>query len=172
MLMILASEDKPQTPEDYDQLVSAEIPDKDLQSKLYQSVSKHMIHGPCGEFNPSAPCMKDGKCSKYYLHDFAATTTIDKYGYPIYRRRNNDRTIKIGRLMADNRWIVPYNPYLCQKYNCHINVEIYSNIRSVKYLYKYIYKGHDRVLISIGNSQNEIITYFNARYISASEACW
>jgi hypothetical protein len=31
-------------------------------------------------------------------------------------------------------------------YKCHINVEVYSSITVVKYLYKYVYKGHDRAL--------------------------
>ena len=57
-------------------------------------------------------------------------------------------------MTIDNRWIVPYNPYLCQKYDCHINVKICSSIRSVKYLYKYVYKGPDRVIISIKDSQD------------------
>ncbi|XP_078431140.1 uncharacterized protein LOC144702973 [Wolffia australiana] len=35
--------------------------------------------------------------------------------------------------------------YLCKVFNCHINVEICSSIQSVKYLYKYVYKGHDRI---------------------------
>ena len=42
-----------------------------------------------------------------------------------------------------NRWIVAYNPYLALKYNCHINVEVCASISSVKYLFKYVYKGHD-----------------------------
>jgi hypothetical protein len=46
----------------------------------------------------------------------------------------------------DNRWVVPYNPYLTMRYQCHINVEVYSSITAVKYLYKYVYKGHDRAL--------------------------
>jgi hypothetical protein len=44
----------------------------------------------------------------------------------------------------DNRWVVPYNPYLTMWYQCHINVEVCSSITAVKYLYKYVYKGHDR----------------------------
>jgi len=60
-------------------------------------------------------------------------------------------------------------------------VEICSSIRSVKYLYKYVYKGPDRVIISIKDSQDsqnsqnshdEIANYLNARYVSASESCW
>jgi hypothetical protein len=32
------------------------------------------------------------------------------------------------------------------RYKCHINVEVCSSIMVVKYLYKYVYKGHDRAL--------------------------
>jgi hypothetical protein len=45
-----------------------------------------------------------------------------------------------------NRWVVPYNPYLTMRYQCHINVKVCSSITTVKYLYKYVYKGHDRAL--------------------------
>ena len=43
--------------------------------------------------------------------------------------------------------MVPYNLYLCVKYNSHINVEICSSVKVVKYLYKYVYKGHDHAII-------------------------
>src|SRR5437764_7768064 len=172
ILMILDPEDKPKTPEDFDRLVCAEIPDENDQPKLFETVSKRMVHGPCGVFNPESPCMVDGKCSKKYHREFADVTSTNKHGYPVYRRRNDGRKITRGSHVLDNRWIVPYNPYLCQKYDCHINVEICSSIRSVKYLYKYVYKGSDRVIISIENSNDEITNYINARYVSASEACW
>ena len=174
ILIILASEDKPQTPEDFDLIVSAEIPNKKEQPKLYKTVSRNMIHGPCGIHNPSSPCMVDGKCSKYYPREFTTTTSTNKNGYPTYKRRDNGRYIKKRgvSINIDNRWIVPYNPYLSQKYNCHINVEICSSIKSVKYLYKYIYKGEDRVLISLVNPKNEIAKFINARYVSASEGIW
>ncbi|XP_020186773.3 uncharacterized protein [Aegilops tauschii subsp. strangulata] len=51
--------------------------------------------------------------------------------------------------MLDNRWVVPYNPYLLRMFNCHINVEVCSSIKAGKYLYKYIYKGHDKASFSI-----------------------
>ena len=37
-------------------------------------------------------------------------------GYPIYRRRNNGRTVKVNGIQLDNCWVVPYNPYLTTKY--------------------------------------------------------
>ncbi len=79
---------------------------------MYETVSKSMIHGPCEHLNPNSSCMIDGKCSKNYPKDFVKQTTTNKYGYPLYRRRNNEKIIKKGNVIIDNRWIIPYNPYL------------------------------------------------------------
>ena len=68
---------------------------------------------------------------------------------------------------------MPYNPYLLLRYNCHINVEICSRLKTVKYLYKYIYKGHDRVSHDGDNKGiDEIRDYQDARWVSAQEALW
>jgi hypothetical protein len=95
----------------------------------------------------------------------------------------------------DNRWVVPFNPYLTMRYQCHINVEVYSSITAVKYLYKYVYKGHDHALAVVqpeagalpavapqaavggadGNNvpaaRDEVQNYLDGWYVSASEAC-
>ncbi len=63
-------------------------------------------------------------------------------------------------------------PYLLQKYNCRINVEICSTMSAIKYLHKYVYKGHDRASIAVESDRDEIQEYLDARYISASESCW
>ena len=80
---------------------------------------------------------------------------------------------------------------------CHINVEYCASIKSVKYLFKYVYKGHDcaNVVVTVvppadvgeqggeGGQQrgqqdqqprdiDEIVDYQNGRYVGASEACW
>jgi hypothetical protein len=47
-------------------LITTEIPDPETDPLGYILVSEHMIHGPCGEQNPTAPCMKNGRCSKIY----------------------------------------------------------------------------------------------------------
>jgi len=95
----------------------------------------------------------------------------------LYRRRDDGRRVRIRGAELDNRCVVKYNPGLQMRYNCHINVEACSNIKAVKYLYKYVYKGHDRASFSVDPSQheqdgviNEIRQYRNARYISPSEA--
>jgi len=93
--------------------------------------------------------MKNGKCSKRYPQTFTSTTNVDENSYPLYRRRNNNYTFTKEGFEFDNRWIVPYNPYLTAKYNAHINVEIATSITSVKYLYKYVYKGGDRAFAEV-----------------------
>ena len=55
----------------------------------------------------------------------------------------------------DNQWVVSYNLYLLTKYDCHINVEICSTIEAVKYLYKYIYTGHTKILYYLAAQQPE-----------------
>lgn len=45
--------------------------------------------------------------------------------------------------MLNNTRVVPYNPYLLAMFDCHVNVEVCSAIKAIKYLYKYMYKGHD-----------------------------
>jgi hypothetical protein len=77
----------------------------------------------------------------------------------------------------DNRWVLPYNPLLLMRYNCHINVEACCSIKSIKYIYKYIYKGHDNASFSIELGMadgpieiNEVKQYRKARCITAIEA--
>jgi hypothetical protein len=45
--------------------------------------------------------------------------------------------------------VVPYNPYMSLFFNYHINVEVCTSVATVKYLYKYVYKGHDRAQVDV-----------------------
>jgi len=51
-------------------------------------------------------------------------------------------------------------------FNAHINVKVSANIRNVKYLFKYVYKGFDRVATLITAPTNKIKQYIDARYFS------
>ena len=59
---------------------------------------------------------------------------------------------------------MPYNPYLLIRFNTYINVEVASNINAFKYLYKYVYKGPNRIIATVERGAvDEIKEYINAR---------
>ena len=91
-----------------------------------------MIHGPCGVAKKSAPCSRDGRCSKRFLEAFSALTTNAEDGYLVHRCRDNGRVVNVGGAQMDNRWVVAYNQYLLPKFNAHINVEICRPVSSVR----------------------------------------
>lgn len=66
MLITLAHEPKLRTVEDIDCFISAEIPDATIEPLAFDTVSRFMMHGPCGMLSQQSPCMIDGICSKYY----------------------------------------------------------------------------------------------------------
>ncbi|XP_011872670.1 PREDICTED: uncharacterized protein LOC105564699, partial [Vollenhovia emeryi] len=174
LLITLKQNCKITNSETVDKFISAEIPDPNENESLHNVVMKHMIHGPCGNW-----CLVNDKCSKHFPKSFQPETTMNEDGYPQYRRRNNDLLYeRPGRYVVDNRYTVPYNPMLLLLFNSHINVEIVSSIRSVKYLYKYIYKGHDAASVIIGENldktiiHDEIQDFIEARYVGPVEACW
>jgi len=118
--------------------------------------------------------MKRNQCQKRFLKDFLEETRQGNDSYPQYKRRFGE-PISINRnVTVDNRWVVPYNPWLLLKYDCHINVEVCSNIKSIKYLYKHVYKGPDQVAMEIhkGPIIDVVQQYLNARWICAPEALW
>ncbi|XP_065680663.1 uncharacterized protein LOC136094575 [Hydra vulgaris] len=173
-LLHFVNADKLETAEDIDSLISAEIPDPAVDPELFEIIKSCMIHGPCGILNPDSPCMKDGKCTKKFPKEFNPHTVAIFNGYSRYRRVDNGRIVNIKGNQVDNRWVVPYNPWLSKKYQAHINVEACMTIKSVKYLYKYIYKGHDcaNVVINEQVNHDEINTFLNCRYVSAPETLW
>ncbi|KAH1060573.1 hypothetical protein GYH30_004170 [Glycine max] len=155
LLLFLHSDNKYPSSTDIDQIISAEIPSHEDDPKLYRLVQNHMIHGPCGILQPNSPCMKEGKCSRFYPKQFQPQTLLDSNGYPVYRRRNNGHSISKNGVIIDNRYIVPYNPKLLKKYLAHINIEWCNQSTSIKYLFKYINKGYDRVTdVMVSNSND------------------
>lgn len=159
IIIILADEDKPRAREIIDKLVSAEIPDEATNPELYKTVMTCMMHGPCGSQNPNCVCMKDGRCTKGFPKPLIEVTRANVNGYAEYRRRRRPAgVLKFRNREYDNEtanpWVVPYNPYLSQKYNCHINVEVCTGITAVKYLYKYVYKASDKAVLTVQAVRN------------------
>ncbi|CAI0437600.1 unnamed protein product, partial [Linum tenue] len=144
LLVWLHENDKLKTTEAIDATISAELPDPEKDPLGYATVTRFMLHGPCGQSNQKSPCMIEGKCKKFFPKAFNSTTTYDHNGYIVYRRRNDGRTFDKGNGILDNRHVVPYNRNLLVMFQAHINVEICHKGRLIKYLFKYVTKGPDR----------------------------
>ena len=96
-------------------------------SELFEIVTKHMIHNPCGIHEldgKTKSCMMKGECTKKYPKQFCNETNDLSNGYPQYRRRGLEqggrvwnKQLKNSKYSIDNRCVVPYNPYLLMKYN-------------------------------------------------------
>ena len=130
-----------------------------------------MAQGHCGPVNTACPRMQCADAPTHIPHKLQEDMSWCEGGYPHYRRREFVAGQNIMRSdgVRDNRWVVPYNPRLLKKYKCHLNVEICTSIKAVKYLYKYTYKGPDRANMEI---INEVTDFLDARYVTAPEACW
>ena len=167
-----------------DNFICAELPSPewDPDNILTKIVQHQLTHGPCGEANLNAPCMIPNPsgsgqiCSKKFPKAFNAETVVNEDGYPVYRRRQDGRTwikkVRGREVPMDNRYVVPYSPFLALKYNAHINVEVCASVQAIKYIHKYIYKGGDRVTVQLQNENDEIARYLNGRYIGPQQAVW
>ncbi|XP_031104363.1 uncharacterized protein LOC116007835 [Ipomoea triloba] len=136
-------------------VVGAEIPDKSSDPTYFNAVEEFMIHSPCGASRTSSPCMVNGSCSKHFPKKFVNCFTFDEDGYPIYTRRDNGMTIMKNGITLDNKYVVPHNRHLLLKYKAHINVEWCNQSRSIKYLFKYVNKDHDRVTAEFYKTSDE-----------------
>lgn len=180
ILLTLDEDDRIHDSDDIDKIVHAYIPDMEIFPLLFEKVKRHMIHGPCGILNPQAQCMRDGKCTKSFPKEFNERTRDNVNGYALYKRPDNGISVNVRGKSVDNRFVVPYNPYLLAKFDCHINVEVCSSVKSIKYIYKYIYKGYDCATLrfsKVNNEADELVynevdNYLNGRYVGSVEAAW
>ncbi|SGY11909.1 BQ5605_C011g06315 [Microbotryum silenes-dioicae] len=135
LLLIMDPEDKPKTNDDYDKI--------------------HTCHND------------HGKHTKRFPKRLQPRTTSKDGGYPHYRCRGIHQYVKFTGTAQEEVYmdanIVPTNPFLASKYNCHVNVEIASRVAAIKYLYK----GHDRTSFTIDEpeAQDKINSFLDAQYV-------
>ncbi|XP_038697843.1 uncharacterized protein LOC119995423 [Tripterygium wilfordii] len=186
IIVWLHPNDKYSTTDDINEIICAEILDKQLDPILYNIVSTFMIHGPCGVTNPKAPYMRNQWCTKHFPKKYSSEILIADDGFVIYRRCDDNRTIVKEGVKLDNRFVVPYNKGLLLKYQAHVNVEWCNRSRSIKYLFKYINKGPDRARAMLhenidqvqpsSSAQSKVIdeiqTFLDCRYLTAYESIW
>ncbi|XP_071729327.1 uncharacterized protein [Rutidosis leptorrhynchoides] len=169
-----------------DDYISVELPDPRSDPTGYAVISATMMHGPCGAEKPRAPCMEGFACKKKFPKQYNNKTFFDTDGRAHYRRRSTGVYTTRNGVKLDNSYVVPYNRLLYMTFHAHINVECCSSTSLIKYLFKYISKGTDRVAsritkpigsgsnTSTGTSQpvDEIQNFIDARFICPHEACW
>jgi hypothetical protein len=154
-------------------------------------IATYMMHGPCGKDNPNQACMveKGGKpsCNKGFPKDFCEESRMGEDGYIRYKRPNNGEfVVKDGKRLHNN-FVVPFSPYLLQRFKCHINVERCNSLQGIKYLYKYVYKGYDKCDMSLAYvskkdaehgtraeqfTVDEVQKHLDYRFVCPCEAAW
>jgi len=115
--------------------------------------------------------MENGQCKKYFPKSYSDTTKVDNDGFPVYRRCNTGIYVEKNGFQCDNRYVIPYNEKLSLRYQAHINVEWCNHPGSIKYLFKYVHKGHDRVTMTVEpndqdtakKEKDEVKDYFDCR---------
>ncbi|XP_072060161.1 uncharacterized protein [Arachis hypogaea] len=128
---------------DIDKIISAEIPDKKIDPEYFDAVEKHMMHGPCGVARKDSPCMENSKCIRHFPKKFVENTTIDDDGYPVYRRREDGKTINKSGVDLDNR-------------HDRVTASFYKSAADKENMDDY----------------DEVSMYYDCRYISPCEAAW
>ncbi|XP_021975391.1 uncharacterized protein LOC110870521 [Helianthus annuus] len=169
-----------------DKYISAEIPDPEMDPELHRIVTNFMIHGPCGTVKPNAPCMSLGMCSKNFPKAYQQSSMIDENEYAHYKRWVSGNTVIKDGVALDNRYVVSYNHTLLLRFQAHINVEYCGSSMLIKYLFKYVSKGSDRIRFNISKEPSssgeteahttseidEIKNYVDGRFICPHESAW
>jgi hypothetical protein len=73
--LLLSLADSPQTPEDVNELVRADVPDAVTEADLFVLVERYMVHGRCGP--KCMPLNAKGQCRKGMPTAFVPATLMD-----------------------------------------------------------------------------------------------
>jgi hypothetical protein len=70
IFIFFAEDYKPHTVKDVDHMINAKFSNPEINKLAHETITRCMMHGPCGAAFPNAPCMEDGKCKKQYPRKF------------------------------------------------------------------------------------------------------
>ena len=106
----------------------------------------------------TSPCMdrESKKCTKNFQKLSMEKPIIIHQNILLIKEGMMGKRLFLMKRYTDNRFLVPYNPHLLLKYNCHINVEVCSTVQCVKYLFNYCYKGHYWAMIKMTDIDDSV----------------
>ena len=169
-----------------DVVVQIIISDKIENFDFYKLMTKHMIHKNCKDKIDVICHDKNDQCTKRFLKQMINVTNLNHVcDFSQYRRFAR---ACVSNTVWNNIWVMSYNIYLLKKYQTHLNVEICTSIKSMTYLYKYVFKDFDHVNVSsilirkINDERahrndnreivNEIQIYHDVRWVDFCETIW
>ena len=155
----------PKTGVEFDAYCEAEIPAafSDEVRELRKLVLENNIHTCDAE-----RCLdKNGRCKKHFPFDFCSYTHMyDDSARPIIRRRSpeeggeQEKVIRQGvSCVFTNRDVVSFNRGATRRYRNHCNVMPTTGWRSIKYVFKYVYKGPDRAMATLRLSKQQQVDH-------------
>jgi hypothetical protein len=100
-LVFLAPEEKIRSAADIDHMIRADIPDPVTERRLYDIVTRVMLHGPCG------PKCQDsnGRCTKGFPKPYQEETSIVENGYPQLKRPQHGHTFERNGHTTTRMWL-------------------------------------------------------------------
>ena len=152
---------------EYKDYISAQLPGLN-QPHLRELVLRHMIHGPCEGTKFQCRANNPRYCSKNFPQPKTEEAFFDERGAympyrpclteAVIRTWNNKKVVISPRFVfkadveksevqrVDDRDVAEYSKSLLEKYEAHINLKAANTEGVIKYLFKYIFKGTDKVL--------------------------
>ncbi|CAI9715476.1 Hypothetical predicted protein [Octopus vulgaris] len=159
----MTEDSKPKTADAIELVVYGDIPDKVTNPILHKIITSCNIHDPCGQAIMMSSCMEglgqQCHCPKGYPKAFRQATFVAENLFPEYRSDRqyggHTHTIQIRgqEFTVDNRWIVPYSPFLSLRYQFDTTCKVVHSVKAIKYLYIYITKGPDKIIFTIKDDE-------------------